>query len=259
VGKTVTTLSSKPMEPTGSSEYVKEEKETFAGLTIPKGTGVQRGVWNLSWAGAELIPGGKLDNGNPVTGPTALPGTYTLRLTADGKTATESFTLKPDPRDGGSPADQQAQLRQTLEIRDAITRLSRDVVRLRAVRRQLVDRNELLAKDEKAKPLIAPAKELIGKLDNLEGRMHNPKAEVTYDILAMRGGTQLYSRLAPLMDWSEGGEGAPTQGVREVFAAQLKELDTLEGELNGLIDKDLAALNQTAAGIGVPGIYVPAK
>jgi photosystem II stability/assembly factor-like uncharacterized protein len=258
-GKVVNTLSSKPGELTGSSEYVKEEKEALAGLALPKGAGVQRGVWNLAWAGAELIPGGKLDNGDPATGPAALPGTYTLRLTADGKTATETLTLKPDPRDGGSPADEEAALRLTLEIRDAVTRLTRDVVRLRTIRRQLADRNELLAKDDKAKPLVASSKTLIDKLDDLEGRIHNPKAEVVYDILAMRGGTKLYSRLAPLMDWSQGGEGPPTQGVKEVFAEQLKELDSLEGELNGLIQNDLAALNQTAAGIGVPGIYVPAK
>ena len=258
-GKVVNTLSSKPGELTGSSEYAKEEKEALAGLALPKRAGVQRGLWNLSWAGAELIPGGKLDNGNPATGPAALPGTYTLRLTADGKTATETFTLKPDPRDGGSPADEEAALRLTLEIRDAVTRLTRDVVRLRAVRRQLADRNELLAKDDKAKALVASSKTLIDKLDDLEGRMHNPKAEVVYDILAMRGGSKLYSRLAPLVDWSQGGEGPPTQGVKEVFVEQLKELDSLEGELNGLIDKDLATLNQTAAGIGVPGIYVPAK
>jgi hypothetical protein len=47
--------------------------------------------------------------------------------------------------------------------------------------------------------------------------------------------------------------------MREVFAEQVKELDGYEAELAGLLDKDLAALNQTAAQLGVPGIYVPAK
>lgn len=61
------------------------------------------------------------------------------------------------------------------------------------------------------------------------------------------------------MDWSAGGAGAPTQGMREVFAAQVKELDGYEAELSALLGKDLAALNQTAAQLGVPGIYVPAS
>ena len=260
-GRLVTTLSSKARELTGSSEYAKEEKELLDAFVLPKGAGVQRGTWNLAWEGAEMIPNAKLDAGYPVIGPVAVPGTYTLRLTADGKTATAPFVLKRDPRAPASvsDADLAEQLRFTLGIRDAITRLSRDVLRLRAVRRQLAERNELIAKDDKARPLVEPSKALIAKLDNLEARLHNPKAEITYDVLAQRGGTQLYSRLAPLMDWSANGLGAPTQGMREVFAGQVKELDADEAELASLFGKDLAALNQTAAQLGVPGIYVPAK
>lgn len=258
-GRLVTTLSSKAKEPTGSSEYVKEEKEQLDMLALPKGAGVQRGTWILAWDGAEMIPNAKLDAGYPGIGPAAIPGTYTLRLTVDGKTATAPFVLKRDPRDKVSDADLAEQLRFTLGIRDAITRLTRDVLRLRAVRKQLADRNDLIAKDEKAKPLIEPSKALIARLDSLEARLHNPKAEITYDVLAQRGGTQLYSRLAPLMDWSGNGVGAPTQGMREVFAEQVKELDADEAELAGLLGRDLGALNQTAAQLGVPGIYVPAK
>jgi photosystem II stability/assembly factor-like uncharacterized protein len=258
-GKVVTTLSSKAKEPTGSSEYAKEEKEQLDALALPKAAGVQRATWNLAWEGAEMIPGAKLDSGYPAIGPAAVPGAYTLRLTVDGKTATAPLTLKRDPRDRVADADLAEQLRFTLGIRDAITRLTRDVLRLRAVRRQLAERNELIEKDEKARPLIEPSKALIAKLDALEARLHNPRAEITYDVLAQKGGAQLYSRLAPLMDWSGGGEGAPTQGMREVFAAQVKELDGDEAELAGLLDRDLAALNQAAARLGVPGVYVPAQ
>ncbi|HEY4594349.1 MAG TPA: hypothetical protein VIJ61_18155, partial [Thermoanaerobaculia bacterium] len=258
-GKLVDTLSSKGRELTGASEYAKEERELLDTLNLPKGAGLEKGNWNLGWEGAELIPNAKLDSGYPALGPEAVPGTYTLRLTVDGKTATAPFVLKPDPRSQVSEADLAEQLRFTLGVRDAITRLTRDVLRLRAVRRQLADRNVLIAKDDKAKPLIEPSKALIAKLDNLEARFQNPKAEIAYDVLAQKGGTQLYSRLSPLMDWAGGGMGAPTQGMREVFAAQTKELDGFEAELNGLLDKDLAALNQTAAQLGVPGIYVPGR
>jgi photosystem II stability/assembly factor-like uncharacterized protein len=256
-GRVVNTLSSKAKEPTGSSEAVKEEKDLLDELALPKKAGVQRGLWNLSWEGAEMIPNAKLDSGYPAIGPAALPGSYTLRLTVDGKAATAPFTLQRDPRETASDADLAEQLRFTLGIRDAITRLTHDVLRLKAVRRQLADRDDLLAKDDKARPLIEPSKALIARLDALEARFHNPKAEITYDVLAQRGGTQLYSRLAPLMDWSSAGNGAATQGMRDVFAAQSKELETDEAELNALFDKDLAVLNQSAAQLGAPGIYVP--
>ncbi len=258
-GKVVTTLSSKAREPTGSTEYVKEEKDLLDELALPKKAGIQRGNWNLAWEGAEMISNAKLDSGYPGIGPAAVPGTYTLRLTVDGKTATAPFTLQRDPRETVSDADLAEQLRFTLGIRDTITRLTHDVLRLRAVRRQLAERNDLLAKDDKAKPLIEPSRALIDKLDALEARLHNPKAEITYDVLAQKGGTQLYSRLAPLMDWSTNGNGAPTDGMRQVFAAQVQELAADEAELAALLDKDLAALNQTASQLGVPGVYVPRK
>jgi photosystem II stability/assembly factor-like uncharacterized protein len=257
-GAVVANLTSKPKEPTGSSEYVKEEKEALGELTLPKGAGVQRAVWNLTWDGAEMIPNGILDSGYPGIGPEAVPGNYTVRLTVDGQTMTAPLVLRPDPRVTTPQADIEAQLRFALQVRDAITRLTRGVVRLQTVRRQLAQRNELLAKDEKAKALIEESKALAVKLEDLEARLHNPKAEIAYDVLAQKGGSKLYSRMAPLLGWVISGNGAPTQGAREVFAEQAKELAGYEAELDGLLSKDVAALNATAGQLGVPGIYGPA-
>ncbi|HEV2844609.1 MAG TPA: glycosyl hydrolase, partial [Thermoanaerobaculia bacterium] len=156
--KVIATLSSKPREATGASEYVKEETEQWTSLALPKGKGVQRAVWGLTWDGAEFIPNAKIDWGFPGFGPVVLPGTYTLRLSADGKTATAPLTVRPDPRLSVSGADYAAQLRFALETRDAFTRLTRGVVRLQTVRRQLAQRNELLANDERAKPLVESSK-----------------------------------------------------------------------------------------------------
>ena len=56
---------------------------------------------------------------------------------------------------------------------------------------------------------------MIAKLDALEARLHNPRAKVTYDILAMKGGAQLYSNLGWLYGSVLEGDGPPTQGMRE--------------------------------------------
>jgi hypothetical protein len=206
-----------------------------------------------------MIPKGVLDSGNPWIGPEAVPGNYTVRLTVDGQTATAPLVVRPDPRVKASQADLEAQLHFALQVRDAITRLTRDVVRLQSVRRQLAGRNDLLAKDERARPLIDSSKALIARLDDLEARIHNPRAEITYDVLAQKGGAKLYSRMAPFLGWVTGGNGAPTQGLQEVFAEQTKELAGYEAELDGLLSRDLAALNDSAGKLGVPGIYVPAR
>ena len=256
-GRLVNTLSSKAKELTGSSEYPEEEGEALQGFLLPKKAGVQRAVWDLTWAGAEMIPNGKLDSGYPLLGPTAVPGTYTARLTVGGKTQETTFKLLPDPRSRASQQELDEQLRFALEVRDQITRLTRTTVQLKRVRRQLANRNELLAGNAQAAALIKGSEELMKKLDDLEARIQNPNAEIVYDILAMKGGARLYSRLSPLFDTVKGGQGAPTQGMRQVLAAESKELDGDSAELQALFDKDLAPLNETAGKLALPIVWVP--
>ena len=56
----------------------------------------------LAWDGSEDGPvrweGTTLQNAGPLTGPEALPGEYTVRLTADSTVVTQPFTLRADPR-----------------------------------------------------------------------------------------------------------------------------------------------------------------
>jgi hypothetical protein len=88
--------------------------------------------------------------------------------------------------------------------------------------------------------------------------MHNPEAQVVYDILARQGGTKLYSRITPLYMWAVSGDGAPTQGSREVYAEQRRELDALDAELRALVAGDVAALNRRARELELGDIGVPA-
>ncbi len=60
------------------------------------------GYNRLAWDGTEDGPtrwhGTTIQNSGPLTGAEALPGTYTIRLTVDGTTASQPFLLQADPR-----------------------------------------------------------------------------------------------------------------------------------------------------------------
>jgi hypothetical protein len=241
-GTLVRKMSSNEVEVSGSSEYVEDERKFLTERMLPKKKGLQKVAWDLTWEGAELIRGGILDIGFPTVGPMAVPGTYTARLTVDGKSEATTLKLLPDPRSTVSQEALAEQLRFTLEVRDAITRLTRTAEQLRSVRRQVTARNELLKKDPKAADLIKASEAFLKKMDGVEERLHNPKAEIAYDVLAMKGGAMLYSRLSPLFEFAKGGDGPPTQGMKNVFAAAKKDLDALDAEWKALIDTDLAAL-----------------
>jgi hypothetical protein len=150
-------------------------------------------------------------------------------------------------------------LRLALEVRHDITRLSGMVTQVRTIRRQLDERIELLNDDSRAESLRQTAEVLIDKLDDLEAKLHNPRAEVTYDILAQRGGAQLYSQLGSLYEAVKDPSGAPTQGMRDRYAELTRDLDKYGGELKALIAGDLARLNSEAQKLAIPGVIVPQK
>jgi len=104
--------------------------------------------------------------------------------------------------------------------------------------------------------LLKASDEVIHKADALEGKLHNPTAEVVYDILAMRGGTRLYSRLVPLQMWAIDGDGPPTTGMLQVLETQEQELADLERETRNFIEEEVGTLNATAVKLGLSFVIV---
>ena len=253
-GTIVRTLSSKAKPWNGVDDF---EPETKAEGALSTGKGVRRAVWDFRYEGADVIKDAKIDWGNPTAGPLALPGTYTVRLKGDGINLSQPLVVKNDPRSTVSQSDLEAQLAMALQVRDAFSRLTRIVTNLQGVRAQLDSRAAAIRTEPNAAELVKAIDAAMLKIDGLEARMHNPEAEVTYDILAMRGGTKLYSRISPLIGFVSEGDGAPTQGVREVSAAQMRELDAFEAEARSILDNDVAAVNALAAKMGLTFIVIP--
>lgn len=291
-GQTVETFTSKKEEDEEDETAVKRPPlvEEEAGdkqpekPRLPMLPGLHRFVWDLRYAGARPIKEAKVDSGEPWTGPLVVPGLYTLKLTADGQTLTRPLLVMLDPRERiGTLAEVLAaakvpvkelpmsllreallnrgeleeQLAFSLRLRDDISRLADLVNQLRAVRRQLVERQELLVNHPEAEGLVKESKRLAGKLSDLEEKLHNPRAKVVYDILAQRGGAHLYSQLVWLFELSKDSDGAPTQGTQEVYASQNQALQEYEAEYKVLITSDLARLNEQAKKLDVPTVLVP--
>jgi photosystem II stability/assembly factor-like uncharacterized protein len=257
-GKLIVTLSSKPEPedyPVGDPDGPEEPKKA----ALKAEPGLHRATWNLRYKAPERIKGAKIDQGSASEGPLVNPGTYTLKLTAAGKSATGRVEVRLDPRVESSERELEEHLKFALDARDAVSRVAGDVNRLRAVRKQLADRNELLKDEAGAAELVKESKALIEKLDALEAKFHNPKAHVAYDILAQKGGAQLYSQLALLYEFADDSDGPVTQGMREVFAEQLKVLAGYESDLDALFKGELAKLNEQAKKLDLPAVHVPAS
>src|SRR6185436_4950110 len=73
-------------------------------------------------------------------------------------------------------------------------------------------------------------------------------------ILAQKGGARLYSQLSALYDTLQDADGPVTQGIREVYAEQAKEMKLLQGEQQQLLG-DLSKLNDLARKLDLPTIF----
>ncbi len=230
----------------------------FKPTVLPKDEGINRVAWNLEMKGPTIIPGAKNDAGVPYRGPLVPPGTYTLMLRVDGKVLTQKVEVKLDPRSKATPGDLADAHKLALQLRDDVTRLSNIVIALKSVRGQIAERSKALNGDAKAAGWIKQATKVVARLDALEEQLHNPKAEVTYDILARKGGAKLYSQLAPLYDWVKDADGPVTQGMREVYAEDAKELARLSAQWRALVATEIARLNEESRMLQQPAILVPA-
>lgn len=244
--------------------------------------GLNKFVWDLTHDGAKVISGAAVDMGSADANVPVAPGTYTVRLTAGNQKLTQTVTVTADPRwlaraarslkpdervkieaVGGVLPEEAAQKGLTeqqalaLAVRDDITKLSNTVARLRAIKKQIDLRDELLKDRQEAKELLKETEALNKKLDAIEEKLHNPKAKISYDIFAQKGGAMLYSQLAWLLANLTDGDGAPTKPQRELATEFQNELAGLVSKFEALAKDDIAKLNAAAKKLGVPELYVP--
>jgi hypothetical protein len=71
----------------------------LTGDDVPKHAGINRTAWDLNEDGPVKWTSTFKENRGPDTGAEAVPGTYRVRLDADGVVQQQTLVVKPDPRD----------------------------------------------------------------------------------------------------------------------------------------------------------------
>ena len=221
--------------------------------------GIHRVVWDLDWEGAERLERTKIDLGSYRSGPRAVPGTYEVRLVAGDLTRTATLEVRPDPRLAVAQADLVARQEAALTALDDIRGVLADIDEVRRIRAQADDLAARLGDVERHAALRAVARRAVERCEALEERLHNPKAEVVYDILAQRGGTQLLSNLVFAYVTLNWGDGPPTQGAVEVLSEHRARHAELREELAALRAGEIADIERLATELGLPRILVPPR
>jgi hypothetical protein len=221
--------------------------------------GFHRVTWDLRHEGAKRLQA-KLDAGNPEQGPLALPGRYGLKLHMENQIAEGFVDVVADPRGGVSGDDLRANFDFAIELRGLLNRAANTIETVQSIHTQAEDLKTRQLTNQNAKNLLASAETVLKQCEEIENAMHNPKAEVVYDILAGRdGGSKLYSQLAPLYSWAQDSDHAPSQGIRERRDELLVQLQAQESAIDALIKNQLTALEQEVQNLKLPRIILPLK
>jgi photosystem II stability/assembly factor-like uncharacterized protein len=252
----------KPGEtPPGKAEAAQKEKDKAAEgeddaeeEKIPTEAGLNRFVWDMSWPAATKFPGMVLWTGDPAA-PVAVPGTYQARLTAAGKTLTESFEIRKDPRSSATQEDLEAQYRFVAEIRDKLTETHDAIRRVRDVRAQLDEVEKRLAKDDAMKPVVDAAKDLDKKMTEVEEALYQTKNHASEDPLNFP--IRLDDKLNGVAFSAALGDYRPTAQAVQVKAELTAAIDAQLAKLRGIWDTDLARFNQLAREKGMAAVIVP--
>ena len=194
---------------------------TLLPAVLPVKVGMNRFVWDMRYPDAAKIddePQVMEQLENALKGAVAAPGSYVVRLQADGEKSEARFEIRSDPRIGATQADFDAQFALRSRLRDLLDRDHKAVNRLRVAR---------------SDPRTTAATKRT--LDAIEGRLMQPKAKSRQDTLNF--GVRLNHRIAALIGAVGSADAAPTRQASELAAQLEDELEKLEARLGAALGR----------------------
>jgi photosystem II stability/assembly factor-like uncharacterized protein len=208
---------------------------------VSTATGLQSVTWDLRYPGATTFPGMILW-GASTAGPVAAPGTYQVRLTADGRTQTQPLRVRRHPLYADvTDADLQAQFDLAIQIRDKVTEANEAVIRIRDLKSQVADR---LGKSADAR-LKSAGDALSKSLSAVEENIYQVRNQSGQDPLNFP--IKINNRLASLLSVVNRGDGRPIGNAPVIFKDLVAELKAETDRLAQVLSRDLAPFNAEAA------------
>lgn len=220
---------------------------------VPIEVGLNRFVWDTRYPEAVRFPGMILWAGE-TRGPKLAPGSYQVKLTVEGKSYTESFEIKPDPRLTTPPADYAKQTELGLKIRDKLSETHNAIIQIRDVRKQVEDLLKRVAGQPNFKVVNDAGTALNKKLTTIEETLYQTKNQSNQDPLNFP--IRLNNKLAALGGVVGSAEAAPTAQSYAVYDEVVTQIDAELQKLAQVMRTDVPAFNQLVRDQNIPAVVV---
>jgi photosystem II stability/assembly factor-like uncharacterized protein len=210
---------------------------TFEKVTVR--AGANRFVWDMRYPGAVVLPGAVFQGS--AQGPLAPPGTYRVELQLAGRTLSQSFEIRRDPRIAYTDADLVAQWEFLMRARDELTETMSLVQKIREMR---VQAEQIVQRAGGTRQAQEALKALNDRLYPLEERLVQYRARAGQDLIAWPTGVD--SKLARLMTFASMADAPPTQGQRELLGRMTQIIQQHANAVSQVEEKEFAAIRRMA-------------
>ncbi|HEX9565701.1 MAG TPA: glycosyl hydrolase, partial [Gemmatimonadaceae bacterium] len=184
--------------------------------------------------------------GSSTAGPRAVPGTYQVRMTVDGRTLTQPLTVIKHPLyTDVTQADLEAQFALAIRIRDKLTEANQAVIRIRDIKGQVGDR---MSKSADAR-LKAAGEGLTTQISAVEEEIYQVRNQSGQDPLNFP--IKINNRIATLNRSVNAGDGAPIANAEPIFNDLVGELKVQTDRLEQIINTELPKLNAELRRLGL--------
>jgi len=220
-------------------------QDRYAGAPLPVKPGLTHLIWDLQTDPAPTFPGMILWGARTMA-PKVPPGTYTVRMTADGRRQTTTLEVRANPWiTDVTVADMQEQYAFGREIQAKVSEANSAVIAIRRAKIQLEDRLE--QSDDSA--LAQAGERWETNASEVEANIYQVRNRSNQDPLNFP--IKVNNRIANLLSMLERGDGAPNDGMREVFDIMVAELAGYTARLQEIWETDLAAVNAELRRLGL--------
>jgi hypothetical protein len=216
---------------------------------LPATPGMHRVAWNLRYPLPDLIAGTAYNERDP-RGVLAVPGQYTVKLTADSRVLSAPLTIVKDPRSSATTAEMTEEFELATTLMGMLGEVHATVRQLQAVGSQVAALKRRVDTERAARALD----QLGRSADEILHQLYEPDAKTGSDLLNYP--MRLNVRIAYLEDEVDYGDGAPTEQFRQMTAEYRKALDAEKARWTAIVTTDLPALNRQLAVFGLPPITV---
>jgi uncharacterized protein (DUF2164 family) len=180
-----------------------------------------------------------------------------VKLTADGKTLTQSFEVKKDSRIETTQADFAKQFDLLTKIRDKFNETSDAILQIQDVRKQVDDITNRVKDQPNGKAIADAAKSLKAKLVSVEEELYQTKNQSSQDPLNYP--IRLNNKLAALAGVVAASDAAPTDQSYVVYEDLAARTNAQLQKLAEIIRTDLPAFNKLVRDQDIPAVIVKAK